>query len=368
MAQKDYYETLGVSKSATDDEIKKAYRTLAKKYHPDINHDKDAPEKFKEVQEAYDCLSDPQKRQYYDQYGTADPNQGGFGGFGGGGFEGFSSNFGDLGDIFSSFFGGGGSRSQKNGPIRGEDVQKRMSVSLEDVIFGKKTEINVPVFDTCPKCKGKGALSDSDIVTCPKCNGKGSKIETVQSLFGTTRTQRICGDCNGTGKYIKNKCPECRGEGKVKINKTVQVDVPIGISTGQQIRFSGFGQKGYNGGENGDLYLQFIVKDNNRYERDGDNLICTEKINFYEAGCGITKDIETPYGPEKLTIPEGTQTGTVLKIRGKGVPNVRTKVKGDLFVNLIVETPKYLNQEQKELLKQIYNIQDNKKSSIFKKK
>jgi len=364
MASKDYYEILGVSKTASDDEIKKAYRSLAKKYHPDINHDPDAPEKFKEVQEAYDCLSDSQKRSNYDKYGTADPNQG-FGGFGQG-FEGFSANFEDLGDIFSSFFGGGRTKTSQ-GPLKGQDIQKRMAVSLEDCIFGKKTEIQIPVYETCTHCHGSGAENESDIVSCPKCQGRGTIVQQMQTLFGMSQTRRACPDCNGTGKYIKNKCKTCSGEGRVKTTKTVSVDIPIGINSGQQIRFTGFGGKGYNGGPNGDLYIQFVVKDHARYERDGDNLICEELINFYEAACGITKDVETPYGPEKLTIQEGTQTGTVLKIKGKGIPNVRNHQKGDLYVKLTVETPKNLSKDQKEKLAEIFQAKK-ESSSFFKRK
>ncbi len=368
MAKKDYYETLGVSKNATDDEIKKAYRTLAKKYHPDINHDPDAPEKFKEVQEAYDCLSDSTKRSNYDKYGTADPGQGGFSGFGGGfsGFDGFSSEgFTDLGDIFANFFGGGRS-SAKQGPMKGQDIQKRMSVSLKDAIFGKQTKITIPVFETCPKCGGTGAQSKSDIVNCPKCSGRGSILRETQTLFGRTQTRSTCPDCSGTGKYIKNKCQECHGDGRVRLNKEVTVDIPIGINSGQQIRFTGYGGKGINGGPNGDLYIQFILKEDPRYERDGDDLYCEEKINFMEAALGITKDIETPYGAEKVTIQEGTQTGTVIKIRGKGVPNVRTKVKGDLYIKLTLETPRNLTSEQKNLLRQMFG--DNQKTSFFGRK
>ena len=359
---KDYYETLGINKDATDEEIKRAYRSLAKKYHPDINHDPDAPEKFKEIQKAYDCLSDPQKRQQYDRYGTDADEMGGASGFGSG-FSGFSG-FEDLGDIFSSFFGGG-RQSQKTGPMKGQDIQKRMAVNLRDVIFGKKTDITIPVYETCPDCKGSGAVNSSDIVDCPTCRGTGYETVITQSLFGRAQTKRTCSVCGGSGKYIKNKCTNCRGEGRIKVQKTVTVDIPVGIQTGQQIRFSGFGGKGINGGPNGDLYLQFLVKDDPRYKRDGDNLYVVEKINFAEAALGIDKTIETPYGDDILSIPEGCQTDTVLKIRSKGVPNVRSKVKGDLFVKVIVETPRNLTSSQKDLLRQAFNLDGSQKKKGF---
>lgn len=263
MPTKDYYASLGVSKDASDDDIKKAYRTMAKKYHPDLNHDPGAADKFKEIQEAYDVLSDPDKRANYDKYGTADPNQAFSQGFSGDGtgFQGFSSNFGDdLNDIFASFFGQGRQQSSSE-PMKGQDIQKKMAVSLNDVIFGKKTTISIPVYDTCPSCHGSGAQSDSDIVTCPRCNGRGVILQTVDTIFGRTQTRRPCPDCNGTGKFIRNKCSTCRGEGRVKVSKTVEVNVPVGIQTGQSIRLSGFGGKGYNGGPNGDLYIMFVVKE-----------------------------------------------------------------------------------------------------------
>ena len=358
---KDYYEILGVSKDASDEDIKKAYRTLAKKYHPDINHDPDAPEKFKEVQKAYDCLSDPTKRQQYDRFGADAENMGGAGY---GGFDGFSSAFEDLGDIVASFFNGGRT-NQKAGPMKGQDIQKRMAVNLHDVIFGKKADITVPVFETCPDCHGSGALNNSDIVDCPTCHGTGYETIVTQSLFGRTQTRRPCSQCSGSGKYIKNKCNNCRGEGRIKVQKKVVVDVPVGIQTGQQIRFSGYGGKGVNGGPNGDLYLQFIVKDDPRYQREGDDLYVVEKINFAEAALGSNKTIETPYGDDILVVPEGCQTDTILKIRGKGVPNVKTKIKGDLIVKVIVETPRNLSSSQKELLKQAFGVDSNKKKGFF---
>lgn len=360
MAQKDYYSILGLDKNATEDDIKKAHIKLAKKYHPDINHEPGAQEKFKEIQEAYDVLSDPKKKANYDKYGTADP-QDAFQGFGSGGFSGFEGGaFSDLGDIFSSFFGGG-RRQAPNGPEKGDDIQKRVAISLNDVIFGKKIPITVPVYDNCPHCHGSGAENTSDIVTCPRCNGRGQVLETVNTIFGTTQTRRVCPDCGGTGKYIKNKCNTCHGDGRVKNMKNVEVDVPIGIQTGQQIRFSGFGGKGYNGGPNGDLYIQFIVKDDPLYTRDGDDLKCEIRISFPEAALGMAKIIATPYGDMEVKIPEGTQPGTMLKLRGKGVPNLRTKNKGDLIVTIKVETPRNLSKVQKELLREAFQMDERDK-------
>ena len=357
MAQKDYYSILGLSKGATDEEIKKAHIKLAKQYHPDINHEPGAQEKFKEIQEAYDVLSDPQKRANYDKYGTAEPNQG-FGGFGGG-FEGFSSGFEDLGDIFSSFFGGG-RQQQSSGPQKGQDYQKRMSISLNDVIFGKKTKLQVPVYETCPHCHGTGAESNGDIVSCPRCNGRGQILETVNTIFGQTQTRRVCPDCSGTGKYIKNKCVQCRGEGKIKNTKDIEVEVPVGIQTGQQIRLSGYGGKGYNGGPNGDLYIQFVVKDDPLFTREGDNLKSDLKITFPEATIGTTKIVKTPYGDTEMVIPEGTQPNTTFRIRGKGVPNIRSKVKGDLFIRVVVATPTNLTKNQRDVLIEAFGLDDPK--------
>ncbi|MCB9498634.1 MAG: molecular chaperone DnaJ [Bacillales bacterium] len=367
MPNKDYYETLGVSRDASEDEIKKAYRTQAKKYHPDVSKEANAEEKFKEVQEAYDVLSDPQKKSMYDKYGTADNQQafgGGFGnGFSSSGFSDFADF--DLGDIFSSFFGAGSQRST-NKPMKGQDIQKKISVSLSDVIFGKKTNINIPIYETCPDCHGTGANSPSDVVTCPKCGGRGTILTETATLFGRTQTRRPCPDCNGTGKFVKNKCTTCKGEGRIKVQKTVEVIIPVGIATGQQIRLSGYGGKGYNGGPNGDLYIQFIVKEDPKFSRNGDDLRSEVPISFAEAALGCTKEVDTPYGKDSVTLSEGTQTDTVYRIKGKGIPNIRTKIKGDLYVKVKVQTPRNLSQEQKDLIKEFEGLSSS--SSFFKKK
>lgn len=361
MAQKDYYGILGLDKNASDEDIKKAHIKLAKKYHPDINHEPGAQEKFKEIQEAYDVLSDPQKRANYDKYGTADPNEG-FGGAGGfGGFSGFGDFTSGFSDIFSSFFGGGRREESQSGPMKGDDLKRRMYVSLNDVIFGKKTSIDVNAYEKCSRCNGTGAQSPQDIVTCPRCNGRGEIIQTTNTIFGQAQTRRVCPDCSGTGKYIKNKCPDCHGEKKIKKAKTIEIEVPVGIQSGQAIRLEGLGGKGYNGGSNGDLYIQFVVRDDPNYLRDGDDLREEIKISFPEAAVGTEKIVKTPYGDMALTIPEGTQPNTVFRLKGKGVPNIRTKIKGDLFVKVAVETPKSLTKKQKEGLQELFNLEDKKK-------
>lgn len=359
MPKKDYYESLGISKNASDDEIKKAYRTLAKKYHPDLNHEPGAQEKFKEVQEAYDVLSDPEKKSNYDKYGTADPQEafGAGGGFGGG----FTSGFEDLSDIFSAFFGGGRSSYSQSGPRRGQDIQKKMQVSLNDVIFGKKTKITIPAYDICPTCHGKGSESDQDIVTCPKCNGRGSVTQIVNTIFGQTQTTRTCPECSGKGTTIKRKCKNCQGEGRIRVTKQVEVNIPVGIHTGQQIRLQGYGGKGLNGGSNGDLYIQILVKEDPLFVRDGDDLKTEFIINFGEATLGAEKNIKSPYGIERLTIPKGTQSGTIFRIKGKGVPNAKTKIKGDLYVKVNVITPTSTTARQEELLREFFEIDAKRK-------
>ena len=361
MAEKrDYYEVLGVAKTASDDEIKQAYRKLAKQYHPDLNKAPDAEAKFKEVQEAYEVLSDSQKRAQYDRFGfqsqQAGFNQGGFSGFSG--FEDV-----DLGDIFSSFFGGG-QRRNSNAPRKGADIQKRMEISFLDSIFGKTEKIKVQTYDDCPNCHGTGAKSASDIVTCSKCGGRGRVIVEQTTLFGRTQTQTTCPKCHGTGKEIKNKCDKCYGEGKIKVTKEVDVKVPEGIVTGQQIRLEGLGNKGANGGPNGDLYILFDVKEHDFFKRDGDDIYAEVPISFTQAALGAEIEVPTPYGDVILKIPEGTQTSSKFKIRGKGAPNVRSKIKGDMYVITKVVTPTNLTTSQKEQLKNL-NLTVEKNSPSF---
>ncbi len=355
MDKRDYYEVLGVGKQATEDEIKKAYRTLAKKYHPDVSTEKDAEAKFKEVQEAYEVLSDAEKRETYDRFGhqSQNPNFGqGPGGFGG--FEGF-----DFGDIFSAFFGGG-QRAQQGGqarPRKGADIQRRMAVSFEESIFGKKETIKVPVFEECRQCHGTGAKSASDIHTCSRCKGSGSIIVESQSLFGRTQTRAVCPNCNGTGKEITAKCTNCGGEGSVKTMKDIEVKVPEGIETGQQIRLEGYGNKGGYGGPNGDLYIVFEVKPSDIFTREGDDIVVSVPITFSQAALGAEIEVPTVYGKVLLTIPPGTQSDAKFRIREKGAPNVRTKYKGDQHVIVTVVTPTRLTPEQKRAFEDLRRVE-----------
>ena len=356
MDKRDYYEVLGVSKSASDDDIKKAYRTLAKKFHPDVSSESNAEAKFKEVQEAYDVLSDSTKRSQYDQFGHAGMNPNfGQGGFGGAGFEGF-----DFGDIFSSFFGGGRtSAGQRNRPRKGSDIQRRMTVSFEESIFGKKETMRVPVYDECHVCHGTGAASSKDIHTCSRCHGTGYVVVEQQSLFGRTQTRAACPTCHGTGKEIINKCSNCNGEGVEKTNKDVEIKVPEGIETGQQIRLEGFGNKGSSGGPNGDLYIVFEVHPSSVYTREGDDIVVEVEITFSQAALGDEIEVPTVYGNVLLKIPSGTQSHTKFRLRGKGAPNVRTKSKGDEHVIVVVSTPAKLSNEQKKLFEQLARLDGN---------
>jgi len=365
MDKRDYYEVLGVSRSATEDDIKKAYRQLAKKFHPDVSTEKDAEAKFKEVQEAYDILSDETKRAQYDQFGhqAAGANFGQ--GFSGGGFEGF-----DFGDIFSAFFGGQNRASQgsRTRARKGSDIQKRMTISFEEAIFGKKEQIKVPVYEECHVCHGSGAASTKDIQTCSRCHGTGSVVMETQTLFGRTQTRTTCPVCGGTGKEIKVKCPNCQGEGVERITKDVEIKVPEGIETGQQIRLEGFGNKGTNGGPSGDLYIVFEVRPSDTYVREGDDIVVNVPITFAQAALGAEIEVPTVYGKVLLKIPSGTQSDSKFRIRGKGAPNVRTKIKGDQHVIVSVVTPTKLSNEQKKLFEQMAKIEDNpQQKSIWSK-
>ena len=357
MAEKrDYYEVLGVNKSASADEIKKAYRSLAKKYHPDMNPgDKEAEVKFKEVNEAYDVLSDSDKKQKYDQYGHAafDPSMGGgqgFGGFGGFGGEGF-----DFGDIFSSFFGGGGSssRSRRNMPIEGEDVVTRVTLTFDEAVFGCKKEISFARVEGCPECNATGAEKGTKPETCQTCGGRGQVTVQQQTMLGYMQTQRACQTCRGTGKIIKNPCKNCNGKAYIRINKKIEVTVPAGIDTMQRIVLRGQGSAGRNGGSPGDLIIEVRVNPHEIFERSGNNIYCNIPISFSEAALGAEIEIPVLGGKtESYTIPEGTETGTVFTLRGQGIPDVNTKRKGDLLITVKVQTPKNLNAEQKKILKQ----------------
>ena len=370
--KRDYYEVLGVQKNAGEDEIKKAYRSLAKKYHPDMNPgDKEAEVKFKEVNEAYAVLSDSEKRSKYDRFGhdAFDPSAGGGGGFGGFGGMDF-----DFGDIFSSFFGGGGGggRSRANMPVEGDDVATRVSVSFDEAAFGCKKEVNFARVESCPDCVGTGAEKGTSPETCGECHGTGRVTVRQQTMLGYMQTQRACSKCGGKGKIIKSPCKNCNGKGRIKINKKLEVNIPAGIDDGQNIILRGQGCAGINGGPSGDLIIEVRVLEDKIFEREGNNIYCEVPITFAEATLGADVDFPTlGGGSEKFKIPEGTQSGTAFTLRGKGIPDINTKRKGDLIVTVAVETPKNLNAKQKELLTAFADsLGDNnasKKQSFFKK-
>ncbi len=349
MADQDYYELLGVSKGASADEIKKAYRRMAMKYHPDRNPgDKAAEEKFKEIGEAYAVLSDEQKRAAYDRFGKAgvDPNAaGGFGGFGNMGGQDFQSAF---GDIFSDLFGGGArSRAGREQTFRGNDVRYELEISLEDAAHGRKMDIRVPGWDECKTCHGSGCKPGTGKRTCPTCNGQG----VVRMSNGLFQVQQTCPHCHGAGQVISDPCPDCQGKGVIRTTKVLEVSIPAGINMGQRIRLSGKGEPGTNGGEPGDLYVEIIIKPHEIFSRDGDDLHTELPISFATAALGGQVEVPTLDGKTYVTVPEGTQTGKVFRLRGKGIQNLRTKEPGDLYLHLEVETPVNLSTKQKTLLR-----------------
>lgn len=352
MSKRDYYEVLGISKSASKEEIKKAYRKLSKQYHPDINKEADAADKFKEIKEAYEHLGDEQKKAHYDQFGHTDPNQG----FGGGGFGG--QGFGGFEDIFSTFFGGGGGgrRRDPNAPRQGADLQYTMTLSFEEAAFGKETEIEIPREENCDTCKGSGAKPGTKVETCSTCGGVGQVNVEQNTAFGRMVNRRTCHVCNGTGKQIPHKCSTCSGAGKVKKRKKIQVKVPAGIDDGQQLRVSGQGEPGTNGGPAGDLYVVFRVRTHEFFEREGDDIYCEMPITFAQAALGDEIEVPTLHGKVKLKVPAGTQTATHFRLKGKGISNVRGHGQGDQHVIVLVVTPKKLTEKQKQLLREFSEI------------
>ncbi|GAY76354.1 chaperone protein DnaJ [Sporolactobacillus inulinus] len=337
--------------------IKKAFRKLARKYHPDVNKDPGAPEKFKEVTKAYETLSDPQKRAQYDQFGEADPNQGGFGGgFGGQGFGGADFGF---GDIFDQIFNGGSRRRDPNAPRQGADLQYEMSLTFEEAAFGKTTNIRIPKEETCTTCHGSGAKPGTKPEQCAHCHGTGQLNQEQNTPFGRVVNRRVCPYCKGTGKSIKHPCSTCAGTGKMKVNKKIEVKVPVGIDDGQQIRLSGQGEPGVNGGPSGDLYIVFAVKPHKYYQRSGDDVLLDVPVSFAQVALGDEIEVPTLHGKVKLRIPAGTQTGTKFRLRGKGIKNVRGYGQGDERVTVKVVTPKHLSDEQKSLLKKLSALDGN---------
>lgn len=368
--KRDYYDVLGLTRSATKEDIKGAYRKLAKKYHPDINKSSDAEEKFKEVQEAYDTLFDDNKRQMYDQYGHAAFEQGASSGgpFSGQGFSGAGFGDVDLGDLFGAFFGGGGTkRSQsQSGPMRGKDTLMRTRIDFMDAINGRKYNLPVTYDEPCSACKGSGAHSPKDIHTCHNCNGRGYVITQKRTLFGLMEGQSPCTVCSGTGKTISRKCSTCNGEGYTRVKRDIEVNIPPGISSGQQIRLQGRGERGYNGGPNGDLFIEIIINPHPHFKRDGNNIRITIPLSFIDATLGTTIEVPTVYGDVEVTVPPGTQPDNILKLRGKGIKDMRSGNPGDQFIHLEIATPKYLTKKQKELLRAFQEL-EKKDDNIFVK-
>lgn len=371
--KRDYYEVLGLEKSASDDEIKKAYRKLAKKYHPDMNPgDAEAEKNFKEVNEAYDVLSDSDKKAKYDQYGHAafDPASGGFGGggFGGGfGFDGF-----DISDIFSSFFGGGTSSGRRNnGPIRGDDVRLRITLSFEEAVFGCKKDIQYQRIQKCNDCNGSGAAPGTSAKTCPDCQGRGQVKVNQRTPFGMMQSSRTCDKCRGTGKVIETPCKNCKGGGFIKATKKLTVTIPAGIDDGQGIALRGEGCDGRNGGPAGDLQITCNVRPHAFFERDGYDIYCDIPVNFVDLALGATIQVPTIDGNEKLEIPDGTQTGTTFTLRGKGIQVVNSSRRGNMYITVVAETPRSLNKKQKEMLEKFrdsFDSSNHPKWDKFKKK
>ncbi len=370
--KRDYYEVLGIDKNADDAAIKKAYRVLAKKYHPDVNPgDENAEKMFKEASEAYAILSDPEKRRQYDQFGHA-AFDGGAGGAGGG-FGGFDFSSADFSDIFGDMFGFGdifGSRrsgARSNAPMQGEDIRTSMRITFEEAVAGCKKEIELTVKEECKSCKGSGAKAGTSPETCTKCGGKGQVVFTQQSMFGTIRNVQACPDCQGKGKIIREKCPDCRGTGFIPMRKKYEVDIPAGVDSGQRKRLTGLGEPGINGGPRGDVVIEFIVGRHPIFQRQDLNIFSAVPISFAIAALGGDIVIDTVDGKVVYEVKAGTQTDTKIRLRGKGVPSWRNKdVRGDHYVTLVVQTPDKLSSEAKELLRQFDAATDNSLNAAAK--
>ncbi len=356
--KRDYYEVLGVNKDASDEEIKKAYRAAAKKCHPDLNpgKEKEAEEKFKEVNEAYDVLKDSDKRAKYDRFGHAgvDPSYGG--GYGGGGYGGGFGGF-DVGDIFESFFGGGfgGASSQsarRNGPRKGKDVQQYVEITFEEAAFGVEKEINIYRMENCKSCGGSGAKKGTSPVTCPVCGGSGQIRTTQRTPFGNFSSAATCNNCGGSGQKIENPCPDCKGSGQIKVQRKINVKIPAGIDDGQTITLRSEGSAGIKGGPNGDLYITISIKKHELFSRNGFDVTFEMPISFVSAALGDTIRVPTLDGEVEHKIAEGTQSGAVYRFRGKGIPHLNGRGRGNQYVKFIVEVPKGLSEKQKELLRE----------------
>ena len=363
--KRDYYEVLGVERGADDATIKKAYRQLAKKYHPDMNPgDEEAEKKFKEASEAYAVLSDPDKRRQYDQFGHSAFEGGGAGGFGGFDFGG--ADFSDIfGDIFGDFFGGGSRSSRSNGPMKGANLRTSVRITFEEAVFGVEKELDLNLKDTCKTCNGTGAKQGTSPETCHRCGGRGQVVTQHQTPFGTIRNSQVCPDCNGTGKTIKDKCPDCHGSGYSSGRKKIQVSIPAGIDNGQSVRIRDKGEPGVNGGPRGDLLVEVVVDRHPIFQRQDMNIFSTVPMSFAVAALGGEILIDTVDGKVVYDVKAGTQTDTRVRLRGKGVPSLRNKdIRGDHYVTLVVQVPDKLSSEARELLRKFDNETGNTLESV----
>lgn len=350
MEKRDYYEVLGLEKSASADEIKRAYRKLARQYHPDVNKDDPkAEEKFKEVKDAYEVLSDSDKRARYDQFGHNDPTQGMGGGFGGG-FDGNFGDFGGFGDIFDMFFGGGGAR---RGPQRGSDLEYELSVEFTEAAFGIEEEIEIPRTETCTTCHGEGAKPGTKVEKCSVCNGTGEQQTVANTPFGRMVNRKVCSACRGRGVHISHPCPDCHGMGRRRVRRKVKVRVPAGVDTGTRLRIPGAGESSPNGGQPGDLHIVIRVRPHDTFEREGTNVYLDYPLTFVQAALGDEIEVPTLDGKVKLRIPEGTQTGTSFRLKGQGVVRLGTQQRGDQHVRVHVMTPTNLTEKQKDLFREL---------------
>lgn len=360
-SKRDYYEVLGVSKDADDATLKKAYRQVAKKYHPDMNPgDAEAEKKFKEASEAYAVLSDPDKRRQYDQFGHA-AFEGGAGGGGFGGFDFSGADFSDIfGDIFGDLFGGSRRGRASQGPMKGMNIRKSVRITFEEAVFGCEKELDMILKDPCPKCNGTGARPGTSPETCPKCGGKGQVVYTQQSFFGMVQNVQTCPDCGGTGKIIRDKCPDCSGTGYTSNRKKIAVTIPAGIDNGQSVRIREKGEPGSNGGPRGDLLVEVVVSRHPIFQRQDMHIFSTVPISFAQAALGADIRIKTVDGEVIYTVKPGTKTDTKVRLKGKGVPSVRnSQVRGDHYVTLVIQTPEHLSSEAKEALRRFDELSGN---------
>lgn len=355
-AKRDYYEVLGVERGASEDEVRKAFRRLARQFHPDVNRNPDAELQFKEVNEAYEVLSDAQKRALYDQYGHAGPG----GQFGQGGFEGFET-FGGFGDLFETFFGGSGATRGRRGPERGADLRYDLTLTFEEAVFGCEKEIQVPRWETCPTCRGNRSQPGTQPTKCPACDGKGELRRSQQSIFGQFVNVVACDRCKGEGRLITSPCAECHGQGRVKSERKLAVKVPAGVDNGQQMRLSGEGEAGMRNGQRGNLYVVMQVQPHEFFERQGSDVVYQLPLNFAQVALGAEVDVPTVDGPTQLKIPAGTQNGRVFRLRGKGIPRLQGEGRGDQLVVAAVVTPTDLAHEERELYQRLAELYDGKR-------